>query len=88
VTHDEYVQVTVAALLRAQDGRDLAATFRDADEALARSDFNDAEKRAFWASVNRALQSSKTLTEKQANSALVALMQAIQQGIAARATKA
>ena len=88
VTIDRYVKKTVEALQNAYNSKSMAAVdavFREADETLARDKISEAAQQKFWASVHTATQSPVGwLFERQANSALIALMQAIQQRIAER----
>jgi hypothetical protein len=87
MTLDEYAQEVGAALRNAHNAKDMAAlhaAFRDADATLASNSISGPTAREFWSNVRKAAFSGRWLVEKQANSALVDLMNAIQQGIAAR----
>jgi hypothetical protein len=90
MTPDEYARKMAGELRDAHDTGNLVAVdsvFRSADQALAGSDLDEADKREFWATVRKYLGDDVLLLEKQANNALVALMRAIQQGLAAREKK-
>jgi hypothetical protein len=90
MTPDEYARKMAGELRDAHDHKNLAAIdsiFRNADQALGGSDLDEADKREFWATVRQYLGDDVLLLEKQANNALVALMRAIQQGLAAREKK-
>lgn len=87
MTHDEYVRDVASKLAAAHNSKDRAgveSVFRETDATLNRSDFTHARKREFWADVQRAFLSSRLLMEKQENSALHALMQAIREALKAR----
>ena len=77
-------------LRRAHDNKDIAAVapiFREADKALAESGISQTARRSLWATVRACFEAPGLLVEKQANSALIALMQAIQRELAARENK-
>jgi len=86
VTLEEYAQEIADELRRAHASRNLATVspiFHDADHVLADSKISDADQRRFWQSVRTNL-GEVLLVEKQANSALLTLMQAIQREIQTR----
>ena len=90
MTLDEYAQQVGAALRNAHNRKDTAAVeaeFRDADKTLTDNNISEAGQQSFWAGVRTAFFSGQLLVEKQANSALVALMRAIEQGLKAREEK-
>jgi hypothetical protein len=90
VTLEEYAREIAGELQRAHDNKDLSAVssiFSDADKALAANTISEADQKSFWTSVRKVFQSSDLLLERQSNSALIALMQAIQRGIAERMNK-
>ena len=90
VTLDEYARKIAGELRRVHDSKDLAAVhpvFAEADKVLAESKISEDDQRVFWGDVRKSLLSSALLLERQSNSALMALMQAIQQEIAAREKK-
>lgn len=90
MTLDEYSRRVGDSLRTAHNQKDRAAldaTFRDADETLTSNNISAADAREFWVNVRKVAFAGQWLIERQANSSLVALMQAIQQGIAAREAK-
>ena len=90
MTLDEYAQETAGSLLRAHNSKDLSAVasiLSEADRRLAASDIGAADQKSFWRSVKEYFESGQLVFERQASSSLVALMQAIQNGIAARIAK-
>jgi len=87
MTLDEYAQQVGDALRNAHNAKDRAAldaAFRDADATLTSNNISGPTAREFWSNVRKAAFAGHWLLEKQANSALVDLMNAIKQGIAAR----
>lgn len=90
MTLAEYAQDIAEQLRNAHDTKDLAAVdpiFRKADVALLESGIGETRQRNFWATVRAHFNASRLLIEKQANSALIALMHAIQKELAARENK-
>jgi hypothetical protein len=91
VTLDEYALEIAGNLRRAYNAKDHASIidpiFRDADLTLTQSGISETSRTSFWATVRAYFQAPGLLIEKQANSALIALMQAIQKELAARETK-
>jgi hypothetical protein len=90
MTLDEYARETAELLRRAHNSKnlsDIAPILSGADKTLADNDISDVDRKAFWLSVKQYLESGNLLFERQANSSLVALMQAIQSAIAARTAK-
>jgi hypothetical protein len=87
MTLEEYAHDVGTSLRNAHNRKDMAAVqaaFRQADEKLTRIGTSEAAKTIFWASVRKAAFSGQWLVEKQANSALIELMKAIEQGLKAR----
>ena len=91
MTIEEYEQRIVTELVVAHNNKDMTAltsVFRRADETLTRSNIGPIDRKEFWEKVReKVVHSSRLLIEKQSNSALVALMQAIEREIAARTGK-
>jgi hypothetical protein len=90
VTLDECARKTADSLRRAHNSKNLSAVslaLSEADRTLAASGISDADQKDFWGSVKEYFDSAELLFERQANSSLMALMQAIQNGIAARIAK-
>jgi len=90
MTLEEYAQEVGDALRNAHNDKDMAALeakFAEADQELAAAGISDARKVGFWLNVRKAAFSGEWLMEKQANSSLIALMRAIEQGLAARGAK-
>ncbi|MEJ1960956.1 MAG: hypothetical protein WDO56_05170 [Gammaproteobacteria bacterium] len=90
MTLDEYAKQTADSLRRAHNTKDQSAVpslFADADRALAESNISESDQIVFWGKVKKNFESGQLLLEKQANSSLIALMQAIQSTLAARTTK-
>jgi hypothetical protein len=90
MTLDEYARQVGDALRTAHNQKNSAAlnaAFRDADATLTSNNISGAAAREFWASVHKAAFAGQWLVEKQANSSLIALMQAIKQGLEARENK-
>jgi len=88
MTLDEYAQKVGDALRAAHNGKDRAALERTFADADAKIDAFLVQKRLdFWTKVEAATRAGRWRTEDQANSSLVALMQAIWQGIADRKGK-
>lgn len=87
MTLKEYAQIVGNGLVTAHNNKDMVALnaeFKDADQTLERSHINPDGRKAFWEEVYEVVNSGGLLIEKQANSALIILMQAIQREIAAR----
>jgi hypothetical protein len=90
VTLDDYAKQVAEKMRQAHNNKNLTAVgplFSDADRTLTDSNIGANDRAEFWTNVRRYFLSSGLLVERQANSALLALMQAIQNGIAARTTK-
>jgi hypothetical protein len=90
VTVDEYAREIADSLRRAHNSKNLSAVSQvlsEADSTLAGSDIDAIGQKEFWRDVKTYFESGSLLFERQANSSLVALMQAIQNGIAARMAK-
>jgi predicted Ser/Thr protein kinase len=88
-TPDQYVQIIsnelVAAYSNKKDISAIKIIFKEADQRLKISDFNPDESKEFWEKVRKKVTPSiRSLLEKQANSALLALMQEIEKELAAR----
>ena len=91
MTLEEYEQIIGNALVSAHNDKDmgaLTATFKRADQTLESSNISPADRKEFWEEVRKVVYSGGLLLEKQANSALIVLMQAIEREIAARIGKA
>jgi hypothetical protein len=88
---EDYARDTVEALKNAYNNKDRSAVdavFDGADKSLAESKISVQGRKRFWGLVRVGTEAQAGwLFEKQANSALIALMQAIQQAIAARENK-
>jgi hypothetical protein len=87
LTLEQYARIIGNRLVTAHNDKDgfaLAATFEEADRELENSNISPADRKRFWEEVRGVVDSGPLLLEKQANSALLALMQAIQREIAAR----
>jgi hypothetical protein len=87
MTLDEYAQEVAGQLRNAHNTKNLSAVapiFRKADAVLADNKIAETDRRDFWTTVRTSFQESQLLFERQANSALIALMQAIQKELAAR----
>lgn len=89
MTEDEYIEIISEKLEVAYSNKKDTATlepiFKEADQKLKDSDFNPDESKEFWRKVQKkVVRSNRWLIEKQANSALIALMQAIEKELAAR----
>jgi hypothetical protein len=91
VTLEEYEQIIGNALVVAHNNKDMGAlmtVFSKADQTLENSNISPADRKDFWEKVRRGvINSPRLLQEKQANSALIALIQAIEKEIAARTSK-
>lgn len=90
MTLDEYAKKVGDALRNAHNNKDMAAlkaAFKDADDTLNQNNISEANRNTFWSNVRKAMNEGRWLVEKQANSSLLALMQEIQSGLAARAGK-
>jgi len=91
MTVKEYEQLIGNKLVTAYNDEDMAAvmpTFKGADQTLESNKFSSAERKDFWEEVRKVVDSGKLLLRKQANSALILLMQTIEKEIAARTGKA
>jgi hypothetical protein len=89
MTPDEYARKIASDLGGARQTLSQNAVpqiFERADKALVDASFTTTEQRQFWGNV-RSYLGADLLVEKQANSALLALMQAIQRNLAAREQK-
>jgi uncharacterized protein (DUF1697 family) len=90
VTLDEYAREIADSLRRAHNSKNLSAVSQvlsGADSTLVDNNIGDADQKEFWRNVKTYFESGNLLFERQANSSLIALMQAIQNGIAARIAK-
>lgn len=84
---NEYASQVGSALREAHNSKNMAAvekTFKSADDVLATKQLGRVERKAFWDNVRAAIFSGRLLTEKQANSSLLELMRAIEDGLRAR----
>ncbi len=92
MTLEEYEQIIGNALVVAHNDKDmgaLMAVFTRADQTLENSNISPADRKDFWEKVRKGvIDSPRLLQEKQANSALIGLMQTIEKEIAARTGKA
>lgn len=91
MTLDEYAQRIGYALADAYNNSNpvaASAVFREADQTLDRNYISPASRKDFWENVEEVVNSAPLRLEKQANGALIALMQSIQRDIALRAGKA
>ena len=85
---EEYARQIGDALRNAHNSKNKAAidaTFRAADSEVAR--LSEGERKKFWQKVSLATDAGRWLNERQANSSLIVLMQAIQSGLATRQGK-
>jgi hypothetical protein len=90
MTLEEYAQSVGSTLRNAHNRKDMAsaeAGFREADRTLTESNISQIDRKRFWENVRQAFFSGQLLVEKQANSSLIALMRAIEQGLKAREGK-
>lgn len=90
MTLEEYAKTVGNALRNAHNAKsmsEIAATFQEADKNLIENKISENGQIIFWSNVRKAMNSGSWYTEEQANSSLVALMQAIQQGLAKRECK-
>jgi len=90
MTLDEYAKSVGDALRHAHNAKsmsELNAAFANADQTLDSNGIGKEQRKRFWAAVSDAAYAGQWLMEKQANSSLAALMQAIQAGLAARTEK-
>jgi len=91
MTLEEYEQIVSNDLVNAHNNKNmttLIAVFKEADETLKENNINLATRKRFWEEVRqKVVNSSRLLIERQANSALIALMQAIEKEIAVRTAK-
>ena len=90
LTLEQYERIIGNALVAAHNNKDmdaLTATFKRADQTLENSNISPADRKEFWEEVRKVVHSGPLRLEKQANSALLALMQAIEREIAARTGK-
>ena len=90
MTLEEYERIIGDALVAALNNKDavaLMATFRRADQALEQSNISPADREEFWEEVRKVIYSGRFFLEKQSNSALIALIQAIEKEIAARTSR-
>ncbi len=88
MTLEEYAQIVSNGLISAHNNKDMPAlmtTFTEADQTLESSHIDPVNRQEFWKKVrNVVVYSNRLRIEKQANSALLALMQAIEREIEAR----
>lgn len=90
ITLEEYSQSVGSTLRNAYNRKDTAAVeagFREADKTLAENNIARVDLITSWEGVRRDFFSGQLLVEKQANSSLIALMRAIEQGLKAREGK-
>lgn len=91
MTFEEYEQQVSNQLINAHNNKNKAALtiiFRDADQTLAENHISPIDLRKFWEDVRKkVVYSPRLMIEKQANSALIVLMQMIEKEIAVRASK-
>lgn len=91
MTLKEYAQIIGNALVAAHNNKNmvaLTAKFKEADETLEDNNISPASRKEFWEEVSKVVNSAPLRLEKQANSALIVLMQTIEREIAARTGKA
>jgi hypothetical protein len=91
MTLEEYERIIGNDLVAAHNHKDvgaLMATFKRADQTLENSNIGPADRKEFWEEVRKVVYSGGLLLERQANSALIVLMQSIEREIAARIGKA
>lgn len=84
---NEYARNVGQDLQRAHNAKDSARVnqvFASVDQNLTKNEISDAEKKKFWEEVAAIYRSGQLLMEKQANSALMALIQSIERNLAAR----
>jgi hypothetical protein len=84
MTLAQYAERVALALREAHNDKDVAAlesVFREADHKL--STLTDRQRQTFWVDVKKKLRGPWRV-ENQANSSLLQLMKAIQQGLAER----
>jgi hypothetical protein len=90
LTPDQYARKVADELRSAHNSKDQAAVrpiFAKADSALATGKYDANDQRVFWSSVRKYFLESGLLLERQAGSALAALMRAIEAELAARMSK-
>lgn len=90
MTLNEYAAQVGHALREAYNGKGMAqinAIFQEADRTLLSNSIGDVDRKAFWDAVRKAIYAGPMLMERQANSSLIVLMQAIEQGLASRSGK-
>jgi hypothetical protein len=90
LTPDQYARQVADELRSAHNSKDQAAVrpiFAKADSVLATAKYDANDQRAFWSSVHKYFLASGLLLERQAGSALAALMRAIEAELAARISK-
>ena len=91
VTPDQYARKIANELTIAHNSKDQGAVdsiFVKADDALVTGRYNSNDQKEFWSSVRTYFRTSgNLLLERQAGSALAALMQAIEAALAARTSK-
>ena len=91
MTLEEYEQRVSNDLVNAHNNKNMIAltsVFQEADQTLSENNISLALRKRFWEEVRKkVVNSSRLLIEKQANSALIALMKAIEKEIAARTAK-
>jgi hypothetical protein len=91
MTLNEYAQIIGHALVDARNNENMGvlnSTFIEADQTLEENNISPASRKGFWEEVERVVNSAPLRLEKQANSALIVLMQSIQREISARTGKA
>ncbi len=87
MTLEEYVQIVGNGLISAHNNENMAAlmtAFKEADQTLESNNASPANRQEFWEKVRKVVYSGRLRLERQSNSALIALMQAIEREIAAR----
>jgi hypothetical protein len=90
MTLEEYEQIVSNDLITAHNNKNMAvliATFKKADHTLESNNISPADRQEFWEKVRKIVYSSQLRLERQANSALIVLMQALEREIAARTGK-
>jgi len=91
MTPEQYAAEVIGKLRAAYNSKNEAAAdaaFKEADLLLSSSKITSARQKEFWSIVRAGIEKMpRMLLEKQDNSALIALMQAIQKAIAERENK-
>ncbi len=87
MTVDEYATEIAAKLVEAHNARSqvrATAVLQDADRTIAVSKLATVDEQEFWRLVGRKFRGGRLLIERQENSSLHALMQAIEAALAQR----